>query len=31
MSDLELIKIVDYLYAEGFLFKRVPVELVKKA
>tara|TARA_Y100001938_G_scaffold97808_1_gene133942 strand:- start:1668 stop:1877 length:210 start_codon:yes stop_codon:yes gene_type:complete len=31
VSDLELIKIVDYLYEEGFLFKRLPkVELVKK-
>ena len=31
ISDLELIKIVNYLYEEGFLFKRMPkVELVKK-
>ena len=31
VSDLELINIVNYLYAEGFLFKRMPkVELVKK-
>ena len=31
ISDLELINIVNYLYEEGFLFKRMPkVELVKK-
>ena len=31
ISDLELINIVNYLYEEGFLFKRTPkVELVKK-
>lgn len=31
VSDLELINIVNYLYEEGFLFKRMPkVELVKK-
>ncbi|MBC8395326.1 MAG: hypothetical protein H8E05_01400 [Bacteroidetes bacterium] len=31
ISDLELANIVNYLYEEGFLFKRVPrVELVKK-
>ena len=31
ISDLELVSIVNYLYEEGFLFKRLPkVELVKK-
>ena len=31
ISDLELINIVNYLYEEGFLFKRMPkVELAKK-
>jgi hypothetical protein len=30
ISEPELIRIVDYLYHEGFLFKRIPrVELVK--
>ena len=31
ISDLELARIVEYLYKEGFLFKRLPkVELVKR-
>ena len=31
ISDLELTRIVDYLYEEGFLFERLPkVELVKR-
>tara|TARA_Y100000592_G_scaffold100043_1_gene178362 strand:+ start:130 stop:339 length:210 start_codon:yes stop_codon:yes gene_type:complete len=31
ISDLDLINVVNYLYEEGFLFKRLPkVELVKR-
>ena len=31
ISDYQLIRLVNYLYEEGFLFKRVPrVELVKR-